>query len=108
MMLKNKVAVIYGAGGSIGGAVARAFASEGAKLFLTGRHRALVETVAKEIVSVGGSADGNDFLGDGFDECPVASREKKLGPLARKGACDSTADRASGSVDHRNFVLQHH
>src|SRR5260370_41435702 len=57
MMLKNKVGVIYGAGGSIGGAVARAFASEGAKLFLTGRHRAVVETVAKEIVFAGGSAE---------------------------------------------------
>ena len=43
MMLKNKVAVIYGAGGAIGGAVARAFAREGAKLFLTGRrwHRSM-------------------------------------------------------------------
>jgi len=38
MMLKDKVAVIYGAGGAVGGAVARAFACEGAKLFLTGRH----------------------------------------------------------------------
>src|SRR5260370_2395536 len=57
MMRKNKVAVIYGAGVSIGGAVAGAFASEGVKLFLTGRHRALVETVAKEIVSAGGSAE---------------------------------------------------
>ena len=37
MMLKDKVAVIYGAGGGIGGAVARAFAHEGAKVFLTGR-----------------------------------------------------------------------
>jgi NAD(P)-dependent dehydrogenase (short-subunit alcohol dehydrogenase family) len=37
MMLKDKVAVIYGAGGAIGGAVARAFAAEGAKVFLTGR-----------------------------------------------------------------------
>jgi predicted amino acid dehydrogenase len=37
MMLKDKVAVIYGAGGAIGGAVARAFAPEGADLFLTGR-----------------------------------------------------------------------
>jgi NAD(P)-dependent dehydrogenase (short-subunit alcohol dehydrogenase family) len=37
MMLEGKVAVIYGAGGSIGGAVARAFAAEGAELFLTGR-----------------------------------------------------------------------
>ena len=46
MMLKDKVAVIYGAGGAVGGAVARAFASEGAKLFLTGRLRAPVEAVA--------------------------------------------------------------
>src|SRR5690349_16025971 len=42
-MLKDKVAVIYGAGGAIGSAVARAFAHEGAKLFLTGCHRAPVE-----------------------------------------------------------------
>jgi NAD(P)-dependent dehydrogenase (short-subunit alcohol dehydrogenase family) len=40
MMLKDKVAVIYGAGGAIGGAVAHAFARDGAKLFLTGRRRA--------------------------------------------------------------------
>ena len=37
MMLENKTAVIYGAGGAIGGAVARAFAREGATLFLPGR-----------------------------------------------------------------------
>src|SRR5262249_33733843 len=49
MRLKNKVAVIYGAGGAIGGAVARAFAREGAKVFLTGRHRAPVEAVSREI-----------------------------------------------------------
>jgi 3-oxoacyl-[acyl-carrier protein] reductase len=36
MMLKDKAAVIYGAGGAIGGAVARAFAREGAKLFSPG------------------------------------------------------------------------
>ena len=45
MLLQNKNAVIYGAGGAIGSAVARAFAREGAKLFLTGRHRAPVEVV---------------------------------------------------------------
>jgi NAD(P)-dependent dehydrogenase (short-subunit alcohol dehydrogenase family) len=55
-MLNDKVTVIYGAGGSIGGAVARAFAREGAKLFLTGRRRASVEVVAREIVSAGGAA----------------------------------------------------
>jgi NAD(P)-dependent dehydrogenase (short-subunit alcohol dehydrogenase family) len=57
MLLQNKNAVIYGAGGAIGGAVARAFASEGANLFLTGHKLAPVEVVAKEIVSAGGSAE---------------------------------------------------
>jgi len=51
MLLTDKVAVIYGAGGAIGGAVARAFAAEGARLFLTGHRRAPVEAVAKELVS---------------------------------------------------------
>jgi hypothetical protein len=57
MMLKHKVAVVYGAGGAIGSAVARGFAAEGARLFLTGRHRAPVEAVAKDIVSADGSAE---------------------------------------------------
>ena len=53
MMLKDKVAVIYGAGGAIGGAVALAFAREGAKVFVTGRYLEPVEAVAKDIVSAG-------------------------------------------------------
>src|SRR4029453_8265902 len=57
MMLKDKVEVIYGAGGAIGGAIARAFASEGAKVFLTGCSPASVEVVAKDIVSAGGFAE---------------------------------------------------
>jgi NAD(P)-dependent dehydrogenase (short-subunit alcohol dehydrogenase family) len=56
MLLKNKVAVIYGGGGAIGGAVARAFARDGAMVFLTGRRLAPVEAVAQDIVSAGGSA----------------------------------------------------
>src|SRR5262245_14825503 len=66
MMLKNKVAVIYGAGGGIGSAVARAFVREGAKVFLTGLHRAAVEAVAKDIVAAGGSAEGAEV--DALDE----------------------------------------
>jgi NAD(P)-dependent dehydrogenase (short-subunit alcohol dehydrogenase family) len=69
MMLKDKVAVIYGAGGAIGSAVARAFASEGAKLFLTGRRRAVVEPVAKDIVAAGGSAEAAEV--DALDEQAV-------------------------------------
>ena len=57
MLLTDKVAVLYGAGGAIGSAVARAFACEGATLFLTGRQLAPVEAVAKEIVAAGGSAE---------------------------------------------------
>jgi NAD(P)-dependent dehydrogenase (short-subunit alcohol dehydrogenase family) len=66
MLLKNKVAVIYGAGGGIGGAVARAFATEGAKVFLTGLHGAAVEAVAKYIVAAGGSAEAAEV--DALDE----------------------------------------
>lgn len=66
MILKNKVAVIYGAGGAIGGAVARAFANEGAKVFLTGRSEAEVEAAAKDIVSAGGSAEAAEV--DALDE----------------------------------------
>jgi NAD(P)-dependent dehydrogenase (short-subunit alcohol dehydrogenase family) len=66
MMLKDKVAVIYGAGGAVGGAVARAFAREGAKLFLTGRMLAPVEAVAEEVVSAGGSAEAAEV--DALDE----------------------------------------
>jgi 3-oxoacyl-[acyl-carrier protein] reductase len=57
MLLENKVAAIYGAGGSIGGAVARAFAREGARVFLGGRTQASLDKVADEIHSHGGAAD---------------------------------------------------
>jgi 3-oxoacyl-[acyl-carrier protein] reductase len=57
MLLEDKNAVIYGGGGSIGGAVARAFAREGAKVFLAGRTRATLEEVADEIRSSGGVAE---------------------------------------------------
>jgi 3-oxoacyl-[acyl-carrier protein] reductase len=57
MLLKNKNAVIYGAGGAIGGAVARAFAREGAKVFLVGRTLATLEAVARDIAQVGGAAE---------------------------------------------------
>jgi 3-oxoacyl-[acyl-carrier protein] reductase len=57
MLLENKNAVIYGAGGAIGGAVARALASEGAKVHLAGRTLESLEEVAQEIRSTGGVAE---------------------------------------------------
>lgn len=57
MLLKNKNAVIYGAGGCVGKAVAKAFASEGAKVFLTGRTPEKLKQTVEEIVSKGGYAE---------------------------------------------------
>jgi len=46
--LKNKIAVITGAGTGIGRAIALAFVREGAKIALVGRRKDLLETVAQE------------------------------------------------------------
>lgn len=56
MLLEGKQAVIYGAGGSIGGAVARALAREGADLHLTGRRSGPLAALAAEIRTHGGTA----------------------------------------------------
>ncbi|MDX3071137.1 SDR family NAD(P)-dependent oxidoreductase [Streptomyces sp. NPDC088354] len=57
MLLENKTAVVYGAAGAVGRAVARTFAREGAHVFLTGRRSAGLEELAEEIRSAGGRAD---------------------------------------------------
>ncbi|MBX3061966.1 MAG: SDR family oxidoreductase [Anaerolineae bacterium] len=57
MLLKNKNAVIYGAGGAIGSAVALAFAREGATVFLAGNTSAKLDAVAQQITNAGGSAE---------------------------------------------------
>ena len=55
-LLQGKHAVVFGGGGSIGAAVARQFASDGAEVFLAGRTAASVEAVAKQIQAAGGPA----------------------------------------------------
>src|SRR5215469_8244342 len=69
MLLSEKTAVIYGAGGAIGSAVARAFAHEGANVFLTGRNLASVTAVANEISAAGGAAEA--ALVDALDEAAI-------------------------------------
>jgi len=66
-MLEGKTAVIYGGGGAIGGAVARAFAAAGAHVHLAGRTRARLEAVANDI---GDAADVAEV--DALDERAVA------------------------------------
>lgn len=69
MLLSGKVAVIYGGGGSIGGAVARTFAREGARVFLGGRTREKVEAVAQAIRQTDGHAEADQV--DALDEAAV-------------------------------------
>lgn len=82
--LENKVAVIYGAGGDIGGSVARAFAREGAKLFLSGHRLAPVEAVAKDIVSAGGVAEAAEV--DALDEEAIEKHLQSV--VAKAGRID--------------------
>ncbi|HEY0742689.1 MAG TPA: SDR family oxidoreductase [Chryseosolibacter sp.] len=68
-MLQAKNALIYGAGGSLGGAIAKALAAAGARVFLSGRNIASVERIASEIRSSNGRAEA--FKVDGMNEREV-------------------------------------
>jgi 3-oxoacyl-[acyl-carrier protein] reductase len=68
MLLEGKVAVVYGAG-SIGGAVAKAFGAEGARVFVGDRTGAEAERLATEIGAAGAAARG--FEVDALDEGSV-------------------------------------
>jgi 3-oxoacyl-[acyl-carrier protein] reductase len=92
MLLEGKNAIIYGGGGSIGGAVARAFAREGATVHLAGRTLETLERVADEIRSAGGAAE--TAVVDALDE----------------GAVDRHADRVAaqaGGIDISFNLITH-
>ena len=69
--LENKNAVIYGAGGSLGSAVAKAMARAGANLHLAGRNLPVIKALADEIVAAGGSAEA--AVVDATNESEVGS-----------------------------------
>lgn len=79
MLLEKKTAVIYGAGGAVGGAIARAFAREGARVFLSGRNVTKVEAVAEDIVAAHGSAEAAQV--DALDEKAI---ERHLDTVVEK------------------------
>jgi 3-oxoacyl-[acyl-carrier protein] reductase len=83
-LLQRKNAVIYGAGGSLGGAVARALAAGGARVFLTGRRLATVQAVLDDILAAGGEAEAEEV--DAFDEPAVAAQ--LAGMVKRSGSVD--------------------
>jgi 3-oxoacyl-[acyl-carrier protein] reductase len=94
MLLENKSAVIYGGGGAIGGAVARAFAHEGARVFLAARTLYRVEAVAGEISAAGGTAEAAQV--DALDEQAV---DRHIGEVAGKAGSIDILFNAIGMQD---------
>ena len=92
MLLEGKNAVIYGGAGRVGRAVARAFAGEGARVFLAGRTRATLERVAAELAGAGGRVEVAPV--DAFDEQAVDRHAEEI------------AERA-GSIDVSFYALRH-
>jgi 3-oxoacyl-[acyl-carrier protein] reductase len=80
MLLENKNALVYGGSGSVGGAVARAFAREGASVFLAGRTLATLEEVAEEIIASGGVAEMAQV--DALDEKAVEDHADEVAEKA--------------------------
>lgn len=83
-LLDGKIAIIYGAGGGIGGGVARTFAREGARVFLVGRTRERLDAVAREITSAGGAAEVAVL--DALDEKAVDDHVDKV--VSKTGRVD--------------------
>lgn len=85
MLLQDKTAIIHGGGGAVGGAVARAFAREGARVFLAGRSQARLDRVAAEIAAAGGRAE--TAVVDALDEAAVERHADAV--AARAGGIDA-------------------
>ncbi|MHA6299243.1 SDR family NAD(P)-dependent oxidoreductase [Devosia sp. CAU 1758] len=81
MLLRDKVAVIYGGSGAVGGAVARKFAREGAIVHLVARRREPLEAVAEDIRHAGGTVHVG--LADVFEPDAVAAHLDAV--VARSG-----------------------
>ena len=84
MLLESKHAVIYGGGGAIGGAVARAFAREGATVHLAGRTMETLERVAADIRAAGGTAGTAQV--DALDEASIDAHADRV--AAEAGSLD--------------------
>jgi NAD(P)-dependent dehydrogenase (short-subunit alcohol dehydrogenase family) len=84
LLLQDRNAIVYGAGGGIGGGVARTFAREGAQVFLAGRTREPLEAVAADIAAAGGAAEVAVL--DALDEQAVDEHVRTV--ASRAGSVD--------------------
>jgi NAD(P)-dependent dehydrogenase (short-subunit alcohol dehydrogenase family) len=89
-VLNGKHAVVFGAAGTIGAAVARELAAAGAEVFLSGRTESTVEAVAKHITANGGRA--HSAVIDTLDDVAV---NRYIGGIAKEtGKIDIMLDAA--------------
>ena len=100
MLLEQKSAVIYGAGGAVGGAVARAFAQEGARVCLPGRTLANVVAVAPDIRAAGGNAEAArvDALDERAVEEHLAAVVKSVESMTHRKRSSTLAEVANMAV----------
>ena len=102
MLLEGKNAVVYGGAGSVGGAVARAFAREGARVFLAGRTLATLDEVAREIAAEGGAVETAQV--DALDEAAVDGHADAV--AARAGGIDVSFNAISHGDVHGAPLLE--
>jgi 3-oxoacyl-[acyl-carrier protein] reductase len=93
-MLQNKNAVIYGAGGSLGGAVAKSLAAAGARVFLTGRTISTVQKTATEIIAAGGRAEVTQV--DAFNEKAINDHLDKM--VQQAGSVDISFNATASKI----------
>jgi NAD(P)-dependent dehydrogenase (short-subunit alcohol dehydrogenase family) len=80
LLLEDKTAVIYGGGGAIGGAIARVFAREGARVFIAGRTQSKLDVVALDIAATGGKVETAQV--DVFDQQAVEKHADEIAATA--------------------------
>lgn len=98
MLLEDKIAVVYGGGGAVGGAIARTFAREGAHVHLAGRTRKKLEAVADEITAAGGRA----FVAEVDALDPESVRRHAGEVIAASGRIDISVNTVG--IDHEQGV----
>jgi NAD(P)-dependent dehydrogenase (short-subunit alcohol dehydrogenase family) len=100
VLLQDHNAVIYGGGGAIGGAVARVFAREGARVFIAGRTPARLDAVAADITAAGGTVETAQV--DAFDQRAVERHAEAVG--AKAGSIDIALNAVSVMHDQGTLL----